>query len=198
MQSKYRFPIEMESGTEGFFTDFILKLAEKGSERSEKEARERAKNRKYEPSDLEKLVKQHSSKLMKEVKPYGTKIAKMLPKSKEFKTLFNNIKKETIRDYGKEDWEMIEDDLYYFECNPELYDSNISVLSFSQDLMSYDGWDEFETLMVSEFNKISSKLKAPSGYKWVFTGPFDDETSIWCTLEETSTVGTESFNIFDI
>ena len=197
MQSKYGFPIEMESGAEGFFTDFILKLAEKGSERSEKEARERAKNRKYEPSDLEKLVKQHSSKLMKEVKPYGTKIAKMLPKSKEFKTLFNNIKKETIRDYGKEDWEMIEDDLYYFECNPELYDSNISVLSFSQDLMSYDGWDEFESLMVSEFNKIANKLKAPSGYKWIFTGPFDDETSIWCTLEETSTVGNESFNLFN-
>lgn len=197
MQSKYGFPIEMESGTEGFFTDFILKLAEKGSERSEKEARERAKNRKYEPSDLEKLVKQHSSKLMKEVKPYGTKIAKMLPKSKEFKTLFNNIKKETIRDYGKEDWEMIEEDLYYFECNPELYDSNISVLSFSQDLMSYDGWDEFESLMVSEFNKIANKLKAPSGYKWVFTGPFDDETSIWCTLEETSTVGNESFNLLN-
>lgn len=194
LQSKYGFPIEMESGTEGFFTDFVLKLAEKGSERSEKEARERAKNRKYEPSDLEKLVKQHSSKLMKEVKPYGTKIAKMLPKSKEFKTLFNNIKKETIRDYGKEDWEMIEEDLYYFECNPELYDSNISVLSYSQDLMSYDGWDEFESLMVSEFNKIANKLKAPSGYKWVFTGPFDDETSIWCTLEEISEkAGTEGF-----
>lgn len=197
MQSKYGFPIEMESGAEGFFTDFILKLAEKGSERSEKEARERAKNRKYEPSDLEKLVKQYSSKLMKEVKPYGTKITKMLPKSKEFKTLFNNIKKETIRDYGKEDWEMIEDDLYYFECNPELYDSNISVLSFSQDLMGYDGWDEFESLMVSEFNKIANKLKAPSGYKWIFTGPFDDETSIWCTLAETSTVGNESFNLFN-
>ena len=169
-------------GEEGFFSNLF-----------KKKEKENIQPKKKEEDIYEKLLKEYESKMIQALKPIGSKIAKNVTKTKEFKDMLESAKKDYIEDYSLDDWNEYKDEYYFFECNPENYGFAISALDFSQDV-TFSNSDKLFDWIINEFNKHMDKYpKLPNGYSWVFNAPFDDESCIWVSIVDSGSAGTEGF-----